>query len=254
MNYCRQILQHFSTHGYKSKIEGLCGLWASGSVKFLLPPGGLWIDDPELRGIDESLPLRLPYQSIALEYLQLGRDQATKHVIFAQQIDAQGKIFLYDAVDIGGSGWQFMDFEFSIPMEGYLDRSSKGYMGYPVLRLHDRDTGWLPPDSNYGIQRVLFAFLNGLSCSNVHIEKKEPKSSGKKIKASLPFDTYHYLTIEAPCNYATGAGRRGGSHRSPREHMRRGHIRRLEDRKIWVNATVVNAGSTGKIHKDYKVA
>lgn len=41
---------------------------------------------------------------------------------------------------------------------------------------------------------------------------------------------------------------------SPREHLRRGHIRRLEDgRKFWINAAVVAAGNGGKIHKDYGI-
>jgi len=69
-----------------------------------------------------------------------------------------------------------------------------------------------------------------------------------------PFDDYHILTIESPKAAASDGGH-GGSHRSPREHLRRGHIRRLEDgRKLWINATVVNAGVGGKVSKDYRIA
>lgn len=256
MNYCRQLIRHFDANGHKSKPEGLCSLWARGAIKFQLPEGGMTIDDPDLRGIDESLPLRLPFKSIALEYVQYGdaKSSTTKHIIFAQQDEKNERIYIHDVMDIGGSGWAVHDIEFYIPTEGYLDRSEKGYMGYPALRLHDRDFGWLPNDSNYGCQRVLFAFLNALSCSNAHIETVKPRSEGKKIKSALPFDTYHYLTIDVHHESKCGSGLVVGNHRSPREHIRRGHIRRLNNRKIWVNATVVAAGSKGVITKDYRMA
>ena len=96
--------------------------------------------------------------------------------------------------------------------------------------------------------------LNALGCSNVQIERSKPKRAGKKVKAALPFDAYHVLTIDAP-------GRAGdrvvptGPHRAPREHLRRGHIRRLADgRRTWVNATVVASGRRGGvIKKDYAI-
>jgi hypothetical protein len=38
------------------------------------------------------------------------------------------------------------------------------------------------------------------------------------------------------------------THRSPREHLRRGHIRIYQSgRRIWVNSTLVNAGVGGRI-------
>jgi hypothetical protein len=95
-----------------------------------------------------------------------------------------------------------------------------------------------------------------LHCKNVHTEKIEVSKTRKAIhsskKAALPFDTYHVLTIDAPGKPGEGE-RAGGNHRSPREHLRRGHIRRLGGgRRIWVNATVVAVGcSGGTVKKDY---
>jgi hypothetical protein len=85
----------------------------------------------------------------------------------------------------------------------------------------------------------------------VHTQKLPPlKAPKKKAKDALPFDSYHILTVDAP-----GGGNlngRSGGHRSPREHLRRGHIRRYENgARIWVNATVVNAGIGGRVSKDY---
>ncbi len=219
MNYCRQLTQHFDANGYKNKKEGLCALLARSAVKFILPSGGIVIDDKQLRGIDESLPLNLPFPRIALEYIQYGTEasQTTRHILFAQQMDDHGMIYLDDVMKISHGPWWVHDVEFSIPTTGYMDRTAEGYMGYPVLKLHDRECGWLPDDSNYGCQRVLFAFLNALSCSNVHIEDIKPKNTGKTIKPSLPFDSYHFLTIDPP---KQPPGTRGsGSHRSPREHQ-----------------------------------
>ena len=101
---------------------------------------------------------------------------------------------------------------------------------------------------------ALLSMLNALGCSNVHIERSESKNSGKKIKAALPFDAYHVLTIDVPGRHGERTGA-GGDHRSPREHLRRGHIRRLADgRRIWVNATVVSVGrGAGVVTKDYTV-
>jgi len=119
----------------------------------------------------------------------------------------------------------------------------------PVQRPYSsRDDGY-----NFPIQ-VLLQFLNALACENVRAERSEPKSAGRKIRAALPFDAYYILTVGAPASSRASAAH-GGSHRSPREHIRRGHIRRLPgDRRIWVNAAIVNAGrGAGVVHKDYQV-
>jgi len=93
-----------------------------------------------------------------------------------------------------------------------------------------------------------------LSCRNVHTEKSLPKKTSVAMNAgkknAVPFDAYHYLVIDtAKKSESSGVG---GSHASPREHLRRGHIRRLADgRRIWVNATVVSVGNGGVVEKDY---
>ncbi len=51
-----------------------------------------------------------------------------------------------------------------------------------------------------------------------------------------------------------GEGVAGGNHASPRMHLRRGHLRRLENKVIWVRPAMVNAGSNaGAVLKDYAV-
>ena len=242
---------------------------ARASQKFLLPEGGRLYDDPEYRALDETQPLRLPFPFIALEYhrprpdfMSAGDVWPTKALMFARERDEAIVVSIAIWNDATGC-WGPMP-EASIPRVGFLDRSVRrvlgpGYDGevkaLVPMRIWKADRRI--PDSDYAQELgSLLCFLNVLQCGNVHVEK----SGGSTVRRSmatrkaLPFDDYHILTIESPKAAASDGGH-GGSHRSPREHLRRGHIRRLEDgRKLWINATVVNAGVGGKVSKDYRIA
>nr|MCF1501516.1 hypothetical protein [Allorhizobium sp. Av2] len=51
-----------------------------------------------------------------------------------------------------------------------------------------------------------------------------------------------------------GEGTGGGSHASPRLHLRRGHLRRLPEKTVWVRAAMIGAASeTGTVTKDYRL-
>lgn len=241
------------------------------STKFILPDGGRLCADRELRGLDENEPLRLPYKFLALEYQSNKRQNIQGEVIGH---DADGQPIRRDAPEVSApkrivyarergdrivlnvaywtrhdGRWKVLP-ECYIPMTGYLSREPGGVGG--SLRL-EADTSTHPLSDYMDEVYSLVHFLNILHCSNVHVERSEPRKSGKKVKAALPFDAYHVLTISLPSVSGGGAG--GGSHRSPREHLRRGHIRRLSDgRRLWINATVVAAGrGSGVIRKDYAV-
>lgn len=228
---------------------------AQASQKFLLPEGGRLYDDPEYRALDESEPLRLPYPLIALEYSRRGMaaneygHKSTKAIIFARERDDLIVVMPVAWIDHVGL-WGPLP-EVAIPRIGYLDRAMvvDGRTAIKIGLVHDGI-----PLSDYADDvGALLCFLNVLQCKNVHVERSEPKKTGQKIKTALPFDAYHVLTIDVPGKTGDGAATFG--HRSPREHLRRGHIRRLADgRRIWVNATVVAAGSgAGVVTKAYAV-
>lgn len=278
LNYCRQLtkwckamLEEPSLDREGRAILGnVVGLHGA-STKFILPAGGRLFDDRQYRALDESEPLRLPYACIALEYESNGRNRgpdepiwsssglmyedesfvsAPKRVVFASERD--------DWIVINVAFWTRTDGiwrvlpECAIPRTGYLDRTKEDRGKVPVrFATSDKRV----PLSDYADELgALLCFLNVLQCSNIHIERSEPKKSGKKIKASLPFDTYHLLTIDAPGRAGNSPGV-SSQHRSPREHLRRGHIRRLADgRRTWVNAAVVAAGrGGGVVSKDYRI-
>lgn len=94
-----------------------------------------------------------------------------------------------------------------------------------------------------------------LNCANVTTaEIAAPKLINRKRqgKGKPPLFSYRVLQIRAPRSTDVSSG--GGQHASPRAHLRRGHVRRLEERTVWVRPAMVNAGvgaTTGKIDKDY---
>lgn len=278
LNYSRQLVRKCmemlevpsldpEKRGLFSSVVDLHGA----SVKFILPDGGRLYDDRELRALDESVQLRLPYPYLALEYhsVSIGRKldepiglvdgvpqyeghdsvEAPKSVVYARE--RSGFIVITIAFWTRHDGaWRVLP-ECAIPTTGYLDRGVK-FSGRPAIKTAFQDPR--VPMSDY-IDEIgaLLCFLNIMQCSNVSVERSEPRKQGAKVKGALKFDTYHVLTIDAPGISGTGAAT--GGHRSPREHLRRGHIRVLADgRRIWVNATVVASGrGAGMVSKDYAI-
>jgi len=107
--------------------------------------------------------------------------------------------------------------------------------------------------------RCVCAILNlieVLSCANTSIETiPAPKTVNKKRIANgkLPFYEYKILTLDPAGQRSQVKSNALGTHASPRVHLRRGHIRRLRDKKIWINATVVGNRKSGMVVKDYEV-
>lgn len=262
LNYCRQMVKQFTQAlaegiGHREILQSAM-IKAQASQKFQLPEGGRLYDDPLLRALDDAEPLTLPYKNIALEYprqtyqVKEGQIRSSKAIIFAEQHENEIWAFpvsWFDAEKI----WAPLA-GFAIPRANFFCEGSRSD-GRPAFKIIMEDASpafakqWL--DNIKDEASALICFLNILQCSNVHIKRSEPKHTGKKVKAALPFDTYHILTVDVAKGEA-GTGAATGSHRSPREHLRRGHIRRLQDgRRIWVNATIVAAGSGGVVTKDY---
>ena len=276
LNYSRQIAKQCMAMLAKPSIDPETRKIVSDvahfhkvSTKFVLPNGGRLYEDKELRALDESMPLRLPYPYLCLEYPSIGQDRppdkpigfvngvpeyeqenslvAPKRVVYAREQSSHIVVTIaFWARD--RNVWCIMP-ECAIPETGYLDRGVT-FSGRPSIKAAFK-TQQLPISDYMDEIGALLCFLNVLQCSNVHVTRSEPKKAGKNIKAALPFDTYHVLTIDVPGKNGNGAAT--GGHRSPREHLRRGHIRRLADsRRIWVNAAVVAAGrGAGVVKKDY---
>lgn len=103
--------------------------------------------------------------------------------------------------------------------------------------------------------------LAALQCSNVEVENIDgtgaPYAVNEKRvrKGKAPLYTYKQLVISTSHAHAVIDGESAGkTHASPRQHLRRGHIRRLQSgKRIWINAMVVGRTTTGIVDKEYKL-
>lgn len=258
-NYCRQMMTQFKAMSAvpsidpekKAVVDHVIDLCRA-SQKFMLPPNGELLPDAELRALDDSVPLRLPHQFVALEFTSyLAADNGTtvpaKRVVFCRE-DEDG-IYVRPAAYLGANGFWMVKRDACIPKTNYLDRSDPRNL--KVIAEYQPGEGM---KDGFRHVMVVLGFLNALACSNVRVQASAPKKSGKKIKAALPFDTYHVLTIDVSGREAENKGF-SSTHRSPREHLRRGHIVRPEGRRpYWRNATVVCSGrGGGVVSKDYAI-
>ena len=246
------------------------------AVKFTLPDGGVLIEDYDLKAISH-MAVRLPYPVIVLEYNEPehdgeGGELSTKRILIAEEWK--------ETRDLTGAPDDVITSGIRIWPVSWLD-GRKLWMGYnPVMLLDDKveDNVIITPVKDaspmVGVKCIpqmimsempfhasdymnevlaLYTFLNALACKNVKIIKtNEAKPRGKE-KDALGFDAYHILTLvvdRAPGDSTP----KGGTHRSPREHLRRGHIRKLNSGgAIWVNSCLVNGGVGGKITKGYRL-
>lgn len=97
-----------------------------------------------------------------------------------------------------------------------------------------------------------------LNCENVKtITLNNKPAAGKKLKNqnNQPRFTYKVLQLsDDKKSYETNRKGATGTHASPRMHLRRGHMRRRNEKLIWVRPTMINAGSEqGIVTKDYQI-
>lgn len=229
------------------------------SQKFMLPEDGIIMDDINLRAIDETKIINLPFKTIALEYRVKDSEEEArrgmflrKRVVFATEKENCIRVVIAAHIDIYDKWYAFYAFE--IPRIDFLDRSQPSPNGRPAFKIDLIDTS-VPTDIYSHAGHVLLQFLNVLQCSNVKFETSHAKRGAKVKKGAFPFDSYKIITIETHGKKSNGiAPGMPGSVRTMREHLRRGHIRVLQSGlKVWVNAAVVNAGIGGKITNDYRV-
>lgn len=252
--------------------------------KFILPNGGR-IFDTDFKAVPDIL--NLPFPEIVMEYSCQGLDgglvqeqigdaavSAPNRIVFAKQQDNFITVCTMVQYKTPTTYWYFMPYLALITLKSsdnnvlpnplaskkpiiksitnnFITVSYYDIGDIAKQRLGDDWEKFAAMDLNDEIGAVL-ALIEALSCKNVQIEKlpiRKPNKSAAK-RGALLFDEYSVLTINRTNNnYAVV----GGTHRSPREHLRRGHIRHLSTGNIWVNSTVVSSNAGGKINKIYKL-
>jgi hypothetical protein len=128
---------------------------------------------------------------------------------------------------------------------------------FPEWEEKARSSEHFESDLSWAIETSVFpmiSFCLAINCSNVAEESITPskKLNSKRVQnGKEPFDTCHVLTVGGR---SVMSGTNGGTHSSPRMHLRRGHIRRLSSGKtIWVNNTIVGRSELGSVSKSYNV-
>lgn len=251
-------------------VRKLCGdKWVSpyaaiyaklkGAIKFRLPDNGVTLGlDPDSRAESLREFNRLPYPCIALEFTMTGS-------LGSGDASCPERVLLC---------WETGDAKWPISVQCFV-RSGGKWTPYPALAELSPDSADLritpnvPPEAiGYGIDEFrdgvikdinhdlipLSEFLAAVSCSNVEYQDCAPPEAlnkKRRMRGRVPFFTYKTLVLKTAS--VVGMAGAGGTHAGPRVHLRRGHIRRLPDKRVWVNACVVGDKSKGMVVKDYAI-
>ena len=219
---------------------------------FALPENGRLFDD-QLRGLDADLrTLRLPYPIITVSF---ANERGQKTLVVAREQEKPDApiglvIEVMVAVDLNdGDGWGVVPCAASPHANLEGDVVEWFFSGADGKKPAD-DRVW---GSVGQAGRSVLELVEALSCNNVAaevVERIDPAVNARRRRqGKLPLYEVHRLVVKVgDVAHAIGApmGDRGG----PREHLRRGHIRRLPDgRKTWVQACVVGSRALGVIRK-----
>ena len=272
-NYLEHAAEYFWTteHQIRQAIPGEAGCLdyfkglipiALKAPRFLLPHDGLVGTNEKSQFMKLFQPVRLPYPVIVLEF------SATRGRTIVVAMES----------NIGGpciSTYTFLSWNDGNP-HAWEPRHlcvSADTTGNPVIPVRDgKNTKYglslfvTDLNTNRGVSEidpyraeihaiwVLLSLLLALQCCNVKTENVPvPIALNKKRveRKKLPFVEYKILTVGTE---HAGSLSGSGTHASPRQHIRRGHIRRITDtRTVWVNQCMVGDPNKGTIVKDYRV-
>jgi hypothetical protein len=252
------------------------------SVHFAIPDEGKFFNDG-LKGIVEE-EIRLPFDAITLEFYSDA--EIKKRLILAREVEGSSfagvdtfpvdwlkgtviamNVFWCDDEDghwntdlfsclmttnkpVKPDGTRLLDFLY---LPYFHDSISKIEKKILIEELDERINITRP------YVRSLFEFIEAMSCSNVekeiHNKADLKRQANRASKNKKPiFETYR-LTVQVPgSGYKSSADASDSGRASPREHLRRGHIRRIVyGKKIWINSCVDGNRSEGINHKSYGV-
>ena len=102
---------------------------------------------------------------------------------------------------------------------------------------------------------MLVAFLSKLATTHTEevIQQASPKNNRRILDGKLPIWEVKTLVLKTPVT-RTVSEYQGGTHASPRQHIRRGHYRHYKSGKTaWVRDCIVGSLEKGFVHKDYRV-
>jgi hypothetical protein len=142
-------------------------------------------------------------------------------------------------------------------------RSGKWFYLGPVFDCFESDDGGLEFKNLPGsmrlhfLVRLIWQYLSALHCVNVTRQEHKPDAALQKARqkhGKQPLFSYWTLNVDLERG-PSSSEQRGGTHASPRVHLRRGHARLLSvGRYVWVQPCVVGSKAAGVVHKEYASA
>lgn len=231
------------------------------AVRFSLPDGGHILDFEDGKSLRELYKdivpiIKLPYDLITLEYTlsASGMGEPMPMVLLVTQQDGSitfetffkrvGFKFWESHEFVGAFKADWDDFEVNLKMR------DGGHIG-EYEHLHCR----------LGLSIVL-NFLAAMNCANASVRDEAVKLPAPKHKnknknkkpAEQPETVYKVLVIDVNADGEPIETSTRSEEKNPRKmHLRRGHIRHLKNKTIWVNSCVVGEKSSGTIDKHYVV-
>lgn len=99
-------------------------------------------------------------------------------------------------------------------------------------------------------------FFTAINCTNIRRVEHKPDAKLQNARAKRGKQPlFSYWTLELDLARAESSESRGGTHASPRLHLRRGHARQYAPSKwTWVQPCAVGNKKIGMVHKDYALA
>lgn len=252
-NYCAHAVDSLNQTGSRTWAEAI-----DSAVKFRLPKNGDllgWNTSKKSEEITDVVqmycnPFRLPYQDCVVEYMS---DTWGACVVIAKEKEVNGNTAIEVISFNIKSGRWFLNPVFCIV-------EHNGKITFTPNTEAKQNYSFLTQDLRIQLEQFIFIsavspvlqFIAALSCNNVSktISSPNQKINKKRSKSGKqPFYTYHELLVQSQSESSDC----GGTHASPRVHIRRGHIRRLPKGNIWVNACVVGNKELGIVEKHYRL-
>lgn len=232
------------------------------ATKFILPPNGKIIVDPQLSHI-VGTRLELPYKKMVLEMPSSDKHDPTRAI-------TKNAVFILtdhdDTIEVQcflrGVGSQVWRMFFPISIRKDCDISIKDGILFvnPVVRhleASDEEIAFL--------LNTCLNFLNSLAAPAVKVEKRCSQSTQKKHHSTSSDSRiqgdYHYIFMDIPKKIYENSATTSSSSITPpeerfrpAEHERQGHWRHFKDgTKTWINTQTINKGIGKKLEKKYIV-
>ena len=264
MNLRRQAISYFRETRPRPEYAEVFRYSAAqlgGGESFLLPYGGYLFDANKEASISMS-DLHLPFDICVLEWRKKEENIGDVDVVcIVREFEEHFEIAPVARFD---GTWHPLLLVLKVPKAQCVETFWNGSVFMNRVAAEPISLSPFAPDelldgANYLHEvKVVAQFLLAANCGNVapikvH-EPTEKQLKAAKARGNPPFNSYWVLdcSLDEPGN---ASRLNGGSHATPRLHVRRGHIRRLPTGKLtWVRQCLVGNPDLGVVEKDYKTS